>query len=223
MNRDSHSDVFGQGTRGPFGLTTGAPATVSAEAIAPPAVGESLPQERRGGFWAALREVAETVILTLLIFLLVRTVVENYKVEGSSMEPNLYSGQYLVVNKLQYVLRPSERGDIIVFRAPRSPDKNYVKRIIGLPGEKVELRQGQVYINDKLLYEPYIDARFGYSWGPAVVGKDELFVLGDNRNNSSDSHSWGMLPVQNVIGKAWFCYWPPRRWGFLPHYALALK
>jgi signal peptidase I len=87
----------------------------------------------------------------------------------------------------------------------------------------VELKGGQVYVNDKLLYEPYIDARFGYSWGPAVVGSDQLFVLGDNRNNSSDSHSWGMLPEVNVIGKAWICYWPPRSWGFLPHYALALK
>ncbi len=176
-----------------------------------------------GGWAAAVREVAETVILTLVIFLMVRAVVENYKVEGSSMEPNLETGQYLIVNKVIYGLVQAERGDIIVFRAPRTPDKNFVKRIIGLPGEKVELRQGQVYINDKLLYEPYIDARFGYSWGPAVVGADELFVLGDNRNNSSDSHSWGMLPRENVIGKAWVCYWPPRNWGFLPHYALALK
>ena len=189
-----------------------------------PAPAPEVEERRRGGgFWPALREVAETVILTLVIFLLVRAVVENYKVEGSSMEPNLFGGQYLIVNKVLYELRPAERGDIIVFQAPRTPDKNFVKRIIGLPGEKVELRQGQVYINDKLLYEPYIDARFGYSWGPAEVGPGELFVLGDNRNNSSDSHSWGMLPEENVIGKAWICYWPPRQWGFLPHYALALK
>jgi signal peptidase I len=178
---------------------------------------------RGGGVWSALREVAETIILTLVIFVLVRAVVENYRVEGSSMEPNLFGGEYLIVNKALYTLRPAERGDIIVFKAPQSPDKNFVKRIIGLPGEKVELKAGQVYVNDKLLYEPYIDARFGYSWGPSVVGPDQLFVLGDNRNNSSDSHSWGMLPEVNVIGKAWICYWPPQSWGFLPHYALALK
>ncbi len=180
-------------------------------------------KSRGGGVWAALREVAETIILTLVMFVLVRAVVENYRVEGSSMEPNLFGGEYLIVNKALYALRPAERGDIIVFKAPKSPDKNFVKRIVGLPGEKVELKAGMVYVNDKLLYEPYIDARFGYSWGPAVVGTDELFVLGDNRNNSSDSHSWGMLPEVNVIGKAWICYWPPRSWGFLPHYALALK
>ncbi len=187
-----------------------------------PAAGE-LRQGQGGGFWAALREVTETIILTLVIFVLVRAVVENYRVEGSSMEPNLVGGEYLIVNKALYMLRLPERGDIIVFKAPQSPDKNFVKRIIGLPGEKVELKAGQVYVNDKLLYEPYIDARFGYSWGPAVVGAGQLFVLGDNRNNSSDSHSWGMLPLSNVIGKAWICYWPPRSWGFLPHYALALK
>jgi signal peptidase I len=196
-----------------------------ANVVAPVVVAAPAEEVRRsgGGWGAALREVAETVILTLVIFLMVRAVVENYKVEGSSMEPNLETGQYLIVNKVQYGLVQAERGDIIVFRAPRTPDKNFVKRIIGLPGEKVELRQGQVYINDKLLYEPYIDARFGYSWGPAVVGADELFVLGDNRNNSSDSHSWGMLPRENVIGKAWVCYWPPRNWGFLPHYVFALR
>jgi signal peptidase I len=188
-----------------------------------PAVAGVQEKKRGGGVWSALREVAETIILTLVIFVLVRAVVENYRVEGSSMEPNLFGGEYLIVNKALYELRPAERGDIIVFKAPQSPDKNFVKRIIGLPGEKVELKGGQVYVNDKLLYEPYIDARFGYSWGPAVVGSDQLFVLGDNRNNSSDSHSWGMLPEVNVIGKAWICYWPPRSWGFLPHYALALK
>jgi signal peptidase I len=194
----------------------------SMAAVLPP--GAAVQQKRSGGgIWSALREVAETIILTLVIFVLVRAVVENYRVEGSSMEPNLTGGEYLIVNKALYELRPAERGDIIVFRAPQSPDKNFVKRIIGLPGETVELKAGQVYVNGKLLYEPYIDARFGYSWGPAEVGPDQLFVLGDNRNNSSDSHSWGMLPEVNVIGKAWICYWPPKSWGFLPHYALALK
>lgn len=187
-----------------------------------------LPEEARapasrGGLWAALREIAETIVLTLLIFFLVRAVLENYKVEGQSMEPNLYTGQYLIVNKVLYNLRTAERGDIIVFKAPRSPDRNFVKRIIGLPGDKVELRQGQVYVNDKLLYEPYLDAHAGSSWGPSVVGQDELFVLGDNRANSSDSRSWGMLPVGNIIGQAWICYWPPQSWGLIPHYALALK
>ncbi len=206
--------------------TPSLPPTAQAEALADlSALPHALEPKATGRseFWSAVREVAETIILTLVIFFLVRGVLENFKVEGSSMEPNLYTGQYLIVNKVQYSLNPPERGDIVVFKAPKTPEKNFVKRIIGLPDEKVEVRQGQMYVNDKLLYEPYIDARFGYSWGPAVVGDDEFFVLGDNRNNSSDSHSWGMLPKANVIGKAWICYWPPQQWGFLPHYALALK
>jgi signal peptidase I len=208
------------------GPTTEVAHAQAAEMLAlPVAVGlpEAEPARSHGSIWPALREVAETVILTLVIFLLVRAVMENYLVIGTSMEPNLHSGEYLIVNKVLYTLQPSERGDIIVFRAPKSPDKNFVKRIIALPGESVELRRGQVYINGKLLYEPYIDPKMGQDWGPAIVGPNELFVLGDNRGDSSDSRSWGMLPVENIIGKAWICYWPPSNWGFLPHYALALK
>jgi len=196
------------------------------EVQAPPAIPPGQAQNGATAqltFWATCRDLAETIILTLVIFFLVRMGVENYKVEGQSMEPNLHTGQYLIVDKVSYKFRPPERGDIIVFKAPQSPDKNFVKRVIGLPGEKVEVRRGQVFINGRLLYEPYIDAHWGYNWGPATVGADEYFVLGDNRNNSSDSHSWGMLPKANIIGKAWFCYWPPQNWGFLPHYALALK
>jgi signal peptidase I len=204
---------------------TDATPVARAEAVVLPALPQALePEAAKGGdLWGAVREIAETVILTLIIFFLVRAVLENYRVEGQSMEPNLETGQYLIVNKVQYHLRPAERGDIIVFIAPKSPDKNFVKRIIGLPGEKVEIRGGEVLINGQVLYEPYIDNRWGYTYGPVTVGPDELFVLGDNRNNSSDSHSWGMLPEANVIGKAWVCYWPPEKWGFVPHYALALK
>lgn len=196
------------------------------EVQAPPAARpEPWPKQgaRQNVVWTAFRDLAETILLTLVIFFLVRMGVENYKVEGQSMEPNLHSGQYLIVDKISYKFRQPERGDIIIFKAPQSPDRNFVKRVIGLPGEKVEIRRGQVFINDRLLYEPYIDARWGYNWGPATVGANEYFVLGDNRNNSSDSHSWGMLPKANIIGKAWFCYWPPQNWGFLPHYSLALR
>lgn len=162
------------------------------------------------------REIIETIILTLVIFFLIRTVVQNFRIEGFSMEPNLHAGQYLIVNKFVYRwLHPPQRGDVIVFEYPRSPDRDFIKRVIGLPGEKVEVRRGKVYINDRPLDEPYLNTLGSYDWGPQVIGPDEYFVLGDNRNNSSDSHSWGTLPKANIIGKAWVSYWPPKYWGLI--------
>jgi signal peptidase I len=164
-----------------------------------------------------VREIVETVALTLIIFVLIRVVVQNFRIEGYSMEPTLHQDQFLIVNKFSYRwLHPPERGDIIVFEYPRAPDRDFIKRVIGLPGEKVEVRQGRVYINDKQLEEPYIASQPSYSWGPRVVNDDEYFVLGDNRNNSSDSHTWGLLPKDNIIGKAWLSYWPPQHWGLIP-------
>lgn len=168
-----------------------------------------------GGFF---REVVETVLLTLVLFFLIRTGIENFRVYGSSMEPNFHSGEYIIVNRLEYYLHPPRRGDVVVFRYPRDPRRSFIKRVIGLPGETVEIRRGKVYINGELLQEPYPLNPGTYSWGPKVVGEDEVFVLGDNRNFSSDSHSWGMLPMRYIIGKAWICYWPPRCWKVIPSY-----
>ncbi|MFQ6059279.1 MAG: signal peptidase I [Anaerolineae bacterium] len=187
-------------------------------------VGELLEEEARErpsrwrGVKSLVHEAFETIILTLLIFLLIRVVVQNFRIEGSSMEPNLHAGQYLIINKFAYRwLHPPQRGDIIVFEYPRAPNRDFIKRVIGLPGEKVEIRQGRVYINDQPLEEPYLSRLGTYSWGPQVVGEDEYFVLGDNRNNSSDSHTWGMLPKGNIVGKAWISYWPPQYWGLVPN------
>ncbi len=165
------------------------------------------------------REVLETVLLTLLVFFLVRTFVQNFRIEGNSMEPNLHNGQYLLISKVVYLLHPPERGDIIVFHFPKNPKRDFIKRIIGLPGEKIEIRGGRVFINDRELMEPYSPNSGSYSWGPEVAGKDEFFVLGDNRSNSSDSHNWGMLPRENIVGKAWLSYWPPQHWALIPHYS----
>ncbi len=163
------------------------------------------------------RELLETAVLTILIFLAIRLVVQNFRIEGSSMEPTLHAGQYLIVNKAVYWLHPPERGDIVVFEYPRAPNRDFIKRVIGLPGEEVEVRNGVVYINGKRLYEPYISAPSNRSFGPRVVGPNEYFVLGDNRPNSSDSRTWGMLPREHIIGKAWISYWPPETWGFVPN------
>lgn len=164
-----------------------------------------------------LREIVETAVLALLIFLLMRVVVQNFRIEGYSMEPNLHQGQYLIVNKALYRwLHPPERGDIVVFEYPRAPDRDFIKRVIGLPGEKVEIRNGLVYINDELLSEPYLKNKGHGNFPPTVLGANQYFVLGDNRDNSSDSRMWGPLPEDRIIGKAWVSYWPPRMWGRIP-------
>jgi signal peptidase I len=165
---------------------------------------------------SVLREIIETVILTAVIFFLIQTVVRNFRVVGNSMEPNLHDGQYLIVDKISYRLGHPQRGDVIVFEPPSRPGEDYVKRAIALPGELVEIQSGQVYINHHSLDEPYVVRLGTYSMEPRRVGPNELFVLGDNRNSSSDSHNWGMLSQDKVVGKAWVSYWPPSQWGVIP-------
>lgn len=167
---------------------------------------------------SALREMIETVLLTLLIYVIVRTFLfENYRVVGHSMLPTLEDDQFLIVNKLGYRLYEPQRGDIVVFVDPRTPNRKLIKRVIGLPGEVIELRHGQVYVDQRLLDEPYIAAFGRYSEPPMPIPEGQYYVLGDNRNNSSDSHNWGMLPEDKIVGKAWLTYWPPAAWGVIPN------
>ncbi len=173
------------------------------------------------GWGTAIRELIETLILTLVVFLLIRFALPNFRIEGFSMEPNFHDGQYLFVNKLEYAVHPPERGDVVVFLPPNSTTRDFIKRVIGLPGERVEIIDGAVQINGVPLAEPYPLNPGSYSFGPVTVGEDEYFVLGDNRNNSSDSHSWGMLPAKKIIGKTWISYWPPQLIGFVPTYTYA--
>ena len=193
------------------------PATSWDQQLEPPPPSEGEPSGWQG-LKLILREGVETAVLSLLVFLLMRAVVQNFRIEGYSMEPNLHQGQYLIVNKAVYRwVHPPERGDIIVFEYPRAPDRDFIKRVIGLPGEKVEIRNGVVYINDKPLPEPYLKNHRGHgNFPPTVLGPDQYFVLGDNRDNSSDSRMWGPLPKDNIIGKAWISYWPPQMWGLIP-------
>jgi len=137
------------------------------------------------------------------------------------MEPNLHDGQYLIINKFVYYLHPPERGDIVVFHYPKNPRRDFIKRVIGLPGEKVEIKGKRLFINGEELEEPYTLHTGNYTWGPQRLGEDEYFVLGDNRNSSSDSHNWGSLPGDAIIGKAWISYWPPKYLGLVPHYSYA--
>lgn len=183
------------------------------------------PQPSKPYFWAgvgtALRELVETLLLTLVIFLLIRFGVQNFRIEGYSMEPNFHDGEFLLVNKVVYMLHPPERGDVIVLMYPPVPSRDFIKRVIGLPGDRIEIVNGKVYVNGELLDEPYPLNEGSYSYGPVTVGEGEYFVLGDNRNNSSDSHSWGMLPGRNIVGKAWIFYWPPQFIGLVPTYSYA--
>jgi len=164
---------------------------------------------------AFFREIVEVLLLTFLIFWLVNSLVGRYRIDGNSMNPTLFNGEYLIINNFVYDLDEPQRGDIIVFKHPRN-ELNLIKRVIGLPGDMVEINGGRVRVNGIALDEPYIQDAPNYdnSW---VVPDDQYFVLGDNRNNSSDSHSWGFLPKDHLLGKALFVYWPPNRWGKVPH------
>ena len=203
-------------------------------------------QARTGeGLISVLREMLETIIFALLVFLVVQAVSRNYKVQSISMQPNLYEGQYLVVNRVVYangplvdalkrtigkvdpgrqvlahIFHPPQRGEVIVLVPVTNTKPDLIKRVIGIAGDKVELRQGRVYINDQPIDEPYIRPAPGQSFGPVIVGADQLFVMGDNRGNSSDSRVFGMLPLSHVVGRAWLRYWPPDVWGFIRHYDL---
>jgi signal peptidase I len=159
-----------------------------------------------------VRELLETAVLTIAIFLVVRVALQNFKVEGDSMFPNLHNGEYILVNKIDYMIHSPSRGDIIVFQATpaHQPDKDFIKRVIGLPGETVAVHSQAVWINGKRLNEPYIKTPPEYIFAAQKVPPGDYFVLGDNRNNSQDSHLWLWLPRKYIIGKAWISYWPPK-------------
>jgi len=159
-------------------------------------------------------DVAETLILSILLFVGINAISARIRVDGHSMEPTLQSGEFVIVNKLAYKFGTPESGDVIVFHYPRDPNQEYIKRIIGLPGDEVKISNGTVYLNEQPIQEPYIAAPPNYQsdWD---VPTNSLFVLGDNRNNSSDSHNWGPVPMEYVIGKALVVYWPPEKWGLI--------
>ncbi|MGC8857090.1 MAG: signal peptidase I [Anaerolineae bacterium] len=166
---------------------------------------------------AVVLDFVETITLALLLFIGINTVSARVRVEGFSMQPTLQDGEFVLVNRVAYRFGQPERGDIIVFRDPNNPHgKDLIKRIIGLPGDTIVIHDGTVSLNGQLLHEDYIAAPPVYS-GQWEVPAGHLFVLGDNRNDSSDSHSWGLLPIENVIGKAVLIYWPPPEWNILKH------
>lgn len=159
-----------------------------------------------------LKETFSIIVMALILAVILRTfVVEARIVPSESMVPTINIGDRLIVNKFIYHFKEPERGDIVVFKPPAEihAKDDFVKRVIGLPGEKVQVRNGVVYINDHPLHEPYLIEKPNYDFGPVVVPANDLFVMGDNRNRSFDSHMWNAwLSQDNLIGKAFYIYWP---------------
>lgn len=168
------------------------------------------------------REILETIILIFLLVLVIRFTIENFRVDGHSMEPSLHDQEFIFVDKASYLFHAPARGDVIVFRYPLNPQEDYVKRIIAIPGDVISVINQTVIVDGVTLQESYINKEnpsnpFS-SFSKRIVGPDEYFVMGDNRGNSSDSRQWGFVPRANIIGRAAMIYWPlgEDNYGFLP-------
>jgi signal peptidase I len=169
---------------------------------------EAIPEVKKRPAWLSFTfELLQTLLLAVVLYFLIDSVLGRVRVENISMQPSLKPGEFILVNKMEYRLGEFKRGDVIVFHFPKNPEEDYIKRIIGLPGDKVTIQNGQVIVNNSILEETYISSPPVYQ-GTWEVPLDSIFVLGDNRNQSSDSHSWGFVPKDYVIGKALVIYWP---------------
>lgn len=186
--------------------------------------------EEKSSLWSTLVDIIETVVVAAAIFVVVYLfLLQPHQVQGASMKPNFSSKEYILTDKISYRFGEPKRGDVIIFTSPGDPDVDFIKRIIGLPGEKVRISDGKVTVinnqnkNGFVLQEPYetLGPTSGGKEAPqnkeVTIGTDEYFVLGDNRLESFDSRSWGKLPKKNIIGKAWLRYWPVTKLGFVKH------
>lgn len=163
-----------------------------------------------------LRDIFVTVLIAVFSFFVLHASIQSCLVVGPSMEPTVESSQRLLINKVEYAIHAPQRGDIIVFQPPNQQQPDYIKRVIGLPGDTVEVRNGHVYVNSRILDEPYIKAAPTYTFAVKRLAEDNYFVLGDNRNNSNDSHNGWTISRESIVGKAWLRIWPPNDWGVIP-------
>jgi signal peptidase I len=170
-----------------------------------------------------LRELAITLVLALALFMLLQTTIQSSIVEGSSMLPGLENGQRLIVAKAVYHFRQPQRGEIIIVHPPIAPSKQWVKRVIGLPGDTVEIKNQTVYVNDIALDEPYVNDKPNYTMKPYTVEEGHYFVMGDNRNNSTDSHLRWTVSEDNIVGEVWLRLWPLSELGLIHSYPLSLE
>ena len=169
-------------------------------------------------------DLVETVVMAMAIFVIIYLFLfQPHQVKGNSMYPNFHDGEYILTDKISYRLRQPKRGEVIIFHAPHNEEYDYIKRIIGLPGDKVKIEQDRIFVNNQILNEKYLPANYDVHPGSFLklgqtitVPEGYYFVLGDNRNHSSDSREWGFVPKGNIVGKAWFCYWPTSLFGIIP-------
>jgi len=176
-----------------------------------------------------IRETLQVILLALVIFFAIHFMIQNFRIDGTSMEPNVHNGEYVIVNKTAYWFGHNpRRGDVVVFQAPDQPQNDRVKRVIGLPGETVEATgDGAVYVTDIdgnrfKLEEPYLPSHHSGTSGTWTVPEDEYFVMGDNRSVSYDSREGGPVPRGNIIGKAWLIIWPLHDWGWAPNHSIVM-
>ena len=177
--------------------------------------------------WLFFLDFVETIVIALAIFVVVyQFLFQPHQVKGSSMDDNFHDGEYLLTDKVSYRFNAPKMGDVIVFKAPQNEDFDYIKRIIGMPGDQIMIDNNQVYINDSLLDESgYLDdsvvtrpGTFLKEGLPVTVPPNAYFAMGDNRTNSSDSRDWGFVPSLNIVGKAWVQYWPINEAGIIDKY-----
>ena len=185
-----------------------------------------------------VRELLTTAVISFLVFHAIHHSIENFRVDGDSMQPSLVNGQHLIANKLIYshlslnsatvpflqesredasffTFHPPGRGDVVIMAFPKDTSRDIVKRVIGLPGDVIEIDSGQVIRNGKNLYEPYVTHSDSRTFAPTEVPESSYYVLGDNRRVSSDSRTWGFVSDEHIIGRAWLSYWPSDRLEFL--------
>lgn len=181
----------------------------------------------RRKLWLWFLDFAETIVIALAIFVIMyRFLFQPHEVKGNSMYDNYHDGEYLLTDKISYRFHLPQRDDVVIFKAPKNEDYDYIKRIIGLPGDQIKIESGRVYVNNQLLDEsgylgPSVMTQPGYFSREGInitVTDDNYYVLGDNRNNSSDSRDWGLVPKTNIIGKAWLRYWPITKLGIINKY-----
>lgn len=190
---------------------------------------------------AVIREIIETIILSLLLFVGIQFAVQTYQVEGASMRPTLTQGQYLLVNKVVYrhlnlgvdaegavmenqfsedslifPFHPPQHGEVVIFNFPNDPSRDFVKRVIGVPGDTVEIRGGRTFVNGEQLQESYASLDEYDEMDAYKVPPNAYFVMGDNRRQSNDSRDWGTVPLEYIVGRAWVRYWPPHQISIFP-------
>ena len=185
-------------------------------------------EEQKNSLFSYIGDIVETIVVAAAIFVVVYLfLIQPHQVRGGSMEPNFFDKEYILTDKLTYRFSKPKRGDVIICRAPKNADYDFIKRVIALPSEKIKIEDGKIIITNKdhpngeRLFEPYnvegiTTGGSSLSEGSQItVGDDQYFVLGDNRNHSSDSREWGPVPKSNIVGKTWLRYWPLNRIDFI--------